>query len=161
LRNANWMGLKNVGFVEDRPNRFASDLPILGTIADLPDLVQKLQVEHVFIAVPMNCIAEARQVFNVLSRSLVEVRLVADVPNLAGLTLTTANLDGLPVIGLRESPHFGLNVIVKRAMDIVLSLLGLIVLSPVMILVAVVVRLLSPGPVFYRQERCGLNGRPF
>jgi Undecaprenyl-phosphate glucose phosphotransferase len=161
LRNANWMGLKNVGFVEDRPNRFASDLTILGTIPDLPELVKQLNIEHVFIAVPMHRSAEARQVFNVLSRSLVEVRLVADVPNLAGLTLTTANLDGLPVIGLRESPHFGLNIIVKRAMDIALSSLALVVLSPVMLAVAAIVRLTSPGPIFYRQERCGLNGRVF
>ncbi|MFL5341230.1 MAG: undecaprenyl-phosphate glucose phosphotransferase [Gemmataceae bacterium] len=161
LRNANWMGIKNVGFVEDRPNRFATDLPILGAIADLPALVKELAVEHVFIAVPMNRTAEARQVFNVLSRSMVEVRLVADVPNLTGLTLTTSNLDGLPVIGLRESPHFGLNIIVKRVMDVILSLGGLIVFSPVMLAVAVIVRLTSPGPIFYRQERCGLNGRPF
>ncbi len=161
LRNANWMGIKNIGFVEDRPNRFASDLPILGAIADLPQLVNEQKIEHVFIAVPMNRSAEARQVFNVLSRTMVEVRLVADVPNLAGLTLTTSNLDGLPVIGLRESPHFGLNIIVKRAMDIVLSFLGLIALSPVMIAVAAIVRLTSPGPIFYRQERCGLNGKRF
>ena len=71
-----------------------------------------------------------------LSQSLVEVRLVADVPNLAGLSLTTTNLDGLPVIGLRESPHFGLNVVVKRAMDVVLSLVGLVMLSPLLALIA-------------------------
>jgi Undecaprenyl-phosphate glucose phosphotransferase len=92
---------------------------------------------------------------------LCEVRLVADVPDLAGLSLTTTNLDGLPVIGLRESPHFGLNVVVKRAMDMALSLVALAVLSPVMLLIALLVKLTSPGPVFYRQERCGLNGESF
>jgi Undecaprenyl-phosphate glucose phosphotransferase len=91
----------------------------------------------------------------------VEVRLVADVPNLAGLSLTTTNLDGLPVIGLRESPHFGLNVVVKRAMDVLLSLGALIVLSPLMLVIGVLVKLTSPGPMFYRQERCGLNGQVF
>ncbi len=55
----------------------------------------------------MNRYDDARRVFAVLSQELVDVRLVADVPNLAGLTLTTSNFDGLPVIGLRESPHFG------------------------------------------------------
>src|SRR5262245_14049210 len=104
---------------------------------------------------------EARRVFDILSRSVVEVRLVVDVPNLAGLSLTTTNLDGLPVIGLRESPHFGLNVVFKRAMDILLSFLGLLILSPVMLLIALVVKLTSPGPVFYRQDRCGLNGKTF
>jgi Undecaprenyl-phosphate glucose phosphotransferase len=161
LRNASFMGFRNIGFVEDNPSRWASDLDILGTTPDLPHLVAKYGIEHVFIALPMSRYHEARRVFDILSRSLVEVRLVVDVPNLAGLSLTTTNLDGLPVIGLRESPHFGLNVVVKRAMDIALSLLGLLVLSPVMFLVALLIKLSSPGPIFYRQERCGLNGKSF
>ncbi len=161
LRHASWMGIRNLGFVEDQPNRWTEDLDILGTTSDLPALISKYAIEHVFISLPLNRYHEARHVFDILSQSLVEVRLVADVPNLAGLSLTTSNLDGLPVVGLRESPHFGLNVVVKRAMDIVLSLSALIVLSPVMTLIAVLVKRSSPGPVFYRQERCGLNGRPF
>ncbi len=161
LRKASWMGIKNVGFVEDRANSLCNDLDLLGGFTDLPELVRKYNVRHVFIALPMGRYDDARRVFNILSQSLVEVRLVADVPNLAGLTLTTTNLDGLPVIGLRESPHFGLNVVVKRAMDIVLSLVGLIVVSPLMLVIAALVKLTSPGPVFYRQERCGLNGKSF
>jgi Undecaprenyl-phosphate glucose phosphotransferase len=161
LRHASWMGIRNLGFVEDQPNRWTEDLDILGTTADLPTLISKYGIEHVFISLPLNRYHEARHVFDILSQSLVEVRLVADVPNLAGLSLTTSNLDGLPVVGLRESPHFGLNVVVKRAMDIVLSLSALLVLSPLMILIAILVKRSSAGPVFYRQERCGLNGRPF
>ena len=87
---------------------------------------QKYSIGHVFIALPLNRYDDARRVFDVLSQSLVEVRLVADVPNLAGLSLTTTNLDGLPVVGLRESPHFGLNVVFKRVMDMLLSLIGLL-----------------------------------
>ncbi len=161
LRHASWVGIRNLGFVEDQPNRWTSDLDILGTTAELPRLVSKYGVEHVFISLPLSRYHEARHVFDTLSQTLVEVRLVADVPNLAGLSLTTSNLDGLPVIGLRESPHFGLNVVVKRAMDIAVSLSALLLLSPLMALVALLVRLTSPGPIFYRQERCGLNGRPF
>ncbi len=161
LRLASWMGIKNLGFIEDQPSRWTSDLDILGTSADLPALIGKYQIGHVFISLPLNRYDQARRVFDILSRSLVEVRLVADVPNLAALSLTTTNLDGLPVIGLRESPHFGLNIVVKRAMDIVLSLVALIVLSPLLLLLALLVKLTSPGPVFYRQERCGLNGQSF
>ena len=161
LRHASWMGIRNLGFVEDQPNRWTEDLDILGTTSDLPTLISKYSVEHVFISLPLNRYHEARHVFDILSQSMVEVRLVADVPNLAGLSLTTSNLDGLPVVGLRESPHFGLNVVVKRAMDIVLSLTALIVLSPLMFLIAILVKRSSPGPVFYKQERCGLNGRTF
>jgi Undecaprenyl-phosphate glucose phosphotransferase len=161
LRRAGWMGIKNVGFVEERTNALCSDLDVLGGFTDLPDLIRKYRIAHVFIALPLNRYDDARRVFAVLSQTMIEVRLVADVPNLAGLTLTTTNLDGLPVIGLRESPHFGLNVVFKRAMDVALSLVGLLVLSPLLALIALLVKLSSPGPVFYRQERCGLNGRSF
>jgi Undecaprenyl-phosphate glucose phosphotransferase len=161
LRRAGWMGIKNIGFVEESPHRLSGDLDLLGGFADLPELVRKYEVRHVFIALPLSRYHDARRVFDVLSQELVEVRLVADVPNLAGVTLATSNLDGLPVIGLRESPHFGLNVLVKRCMDVGLSLVALVVLAPLMALIALLVKLTSPGPVFYRQERCGLNGRPF
>jgi Undecaprenyl-phosphate glucose phosphotransferase len=161
LRHASWMGIKNVGFVEDRATRFTSDLDILGSAEDLPRLIDKYRIEHVFIALPMNRYNDARRVFDIVSQKLVEVRLVADVPSMLGLTLTTANLDGLSVVGLRESPHFGLNVVVKRTMDVVISSIALVLLTPLMALLAVMVKLTSAGPVLYRQERCGLNGKPF
>jgi Undecaprenyl-phosphate glucose phosphotransferase len=161
LRQASWMGIKTIGFVEDEPNRWASDLDVLGRAADLPGLIEKYRVSHVFISLPMNRYHDARKVFDILSQTVVEVRLIADVPELASLSLTNGNLDGLPMIGLRESPHFGLNVVVKRGMDVALSALAILVLSPLLLLLAVLVKFTSPGPVFYRQERCGLNGRPF
>ncbi|VTS01115.1 undecaprenyl-phosphate glucose phosphotransferase [Tuwongella immobilis] len=161
LRHASWMGFRTIGFVDDRSSDWSSDLNLLGTTADLPALIEKYRVEHVFIALPLNRYSEARKVFDILSQKVVEVRLVADVPYLAGVTLTTSNLDGLPVVGLRESPHFGLNVVVKRVMDFTLSLIGLILLAPLFALVAAAIKITSPGPVFYRQVRCGLNGKPF
>ena len=161
LQRVNWLGIKNIGFVDEKTNALSGDLDVLGGFADLPELIHKYGVHHVFVALPLDRTDDARRVFAVLSRSLVEVRMVCDVPNLAGLSLTTTNLDGLPLIGLRESPHFGLNIVVKRVMDVVLSAIGLVVLSPLMALIALLIKLTSPGPVFYRQERCGLNGRTF
>ena len=161
LRLTRWLGIKNVGFIEDLPTRWCSDLDILGTIADLPELVRKYRVSHVFICLPMTRYHDARRVFDTLSQSFVEVRLIADVPALAGLTLTTTTFDGMPMIGLRESPHFGLNIVVKRVMDIGLSLAALFVLSPVLLLIALLVKLTSPGPILVRQKRCGLNGHTF
>jgi Undecaprenyl-phosphate glucose phosphotransferase len=161
LRHASWMGIKNLGFVEDQPSHWTGDLDILGTTADLPRLIAQYNIGHVFIALPLGRYNDARRVFDVLSQTLVEVRLVADVPGLAGLSLTTSNLDGLPLVGLRESPHFGLNIVVKRAMDIALSLVALVALSPLLLLITLLVKLTSRGPVLYRQERCGLNGEPF
>jgi Undecaprenyl-phosphate glucose phosphotransferase len=161
LRHASWMGIKTLGFVEDQPSRWTGDLDVLGTTTDLPRLIERYNIGHIFIALPLSRYNDARRVFDALSQTLVEVRLVADVPGLAGVSLTTSNLDGLPLIGLRESPHFGLNVVVKRTMDIALSLAALLVLAPVMLVIALLVKLTSRGPVLYRQERCGLNGKPF
>src|SRR5438270_2176581 len=161
LRPARRMGIRNVGFVQDRPNRLCGDLPVLGSPSELPHLIERFKIEHVFIALPLNRYQEARKVFDVLSQTLAEVRLIVDVPGLAGLSLTTTNLDGLPVVGLRESPHFGLNLWFKRVLDVTLGAVGLVLLAPLLALIAWAVRRSSPGPVFYRQERCGLNGRPF
>src|SRR5262249_22215864 len=81
--------------------------------------------------------------------------------SLAGLSLTSTELDGLPLVGLRESPHFGLNVFIKRAMDVVLATTALLLLSPLLAAVALLVKLTSPGPILFRQKRCGLNGETF
>ena len=161
LRSTTWMGIRNVGFVEVNPTRWSSDLDILGTISSLPTLIPKYKISHIFIALPMNRSHEARRIFEVLSESFVEVRMVADVPNMSGFTLTTTFLEGMPIIGLRESPHFGANIIIKRAMDIVISFLALFFLSPVLLLVALAIKFTSRGPIFFRQERCGLNGKSF
>jgi len=161
LKSANWMGIRVLGFVEDQPSRWCSDLNVVGTTTDLPELVAKNDVEHVFIALPLNRYEEARRVFDILSQTFAEVRLIVDAPEMAGLSLTTTNLDGLPIIGLRESAHFGLNLVVKRFMDVVLSAFGLLILSPLFAVIAFLVKWSSPGPVFYRQVRCGVNGQPF
>jgi len=161
LQQSSWTGIQTVGYVEDDPAKRPADLPVVGPIAELPELIGKLHVEHVFIALPMNRYAEARRVFNALSQTTVDVRLVADVPALSALALTTTVVHGMTFIGLRESPHHGINVLVKRAMDIAFSLLALLLLSPVLAFLAFLVKRSSPGPVFYRQERCSLNGQPF
>ncbi len=161
LRRASWMGIKNLGFVEEHADRWTSDLDVLGHFSNLPEIIGKFQISHVFIALPMSRYDDARRVFEVLSQTMVEVRLVADVPNLAGLSLTTTNLDGMPVVGLRENPHVGLNLVVKRVMDAALSLIGLVLLSPVFLVIAIAIKLTSKGPIFYCQERCSLNGQTF
>ena len=162
LRAVNWSGIQPVGYVEDETNRGpAADLPVLGAIAELPALVEKHHIEHVFVALPLNRYADARRVFAALSQTLVDVQLIADLPAMAGMTFTTTQIHGMTVVGLRENPHHGLNMVVKRAMDIFLASLAIIFLSPVMAVIALLIKLTSPGPILYRQERCGLNGCSF
>jgi Undecaprenyl-phosphate glucose phosphotransferase len=161
LRHVRWTGIRTIGFVEDDPVKIPTDLPVVGRIAELAELVERHHIEHVFIALPLNRYADARRVFDALSETTVDVQLIADVRALSGLSLTTTHLHGMTIIGLRESPHHGLNVIVKRIMDIVLASIGIVLISPILAAIAILVRLTSPGPILYRQERCGLNGRSF
>lgn len=77
LRRASWMGFKTIGFIEDQPNRWTSDLDILGTIGDLPGLITKYTISHVFIALPMSRYNDVRKAFDTLSQSLAEIHLVA------------------------------------------------------------------------------------
>ncbi len=161
LENASWMGIQTVAYVDDHPTRCLTDRPVVGPVADLPRLVEQLHIEHVFIALPMNRYAEARKVFDALSQTVVDVRLVADIPALGAVSLTTSQLHGMTFIGVRESPYFGLNILVKRAMDVMLSLLAITVLSPVMAVIAMLIKITSPGPILFRQDRCSINGRTF
>jgi Undecaprenyl-phosphate glucose phosphotransferase len=161
LRKLRWLGILNVGFVEDRRSPLCSDLEIVGSFEELPRLIEEKTVSHVFIALPFKRYEDVRRVFGILSRTTAEVRLVPDVPSMAGLSLTTTHLDGVPVVGLRESQHFGINVLVKRLMDIVIASVALVVFAPVMAFIALAIKWSSPGPILFRQTRCGLNGKPF
>lgn len=161
LEQASWMGIQTVAYVDDVPGRCPMDRPIVGPIEELPRLVQELHIEHVFIALPMNRYAETRRVFDALSQTTVDVRLIADVPALSSVSLTTSHLHGMTFIGLRESPYFGLNLYVKRTMDIILATLALLALAPLFAVVAALIKIVSPGPILYRQERCSLNGSAF
>ena len=133
LRSINWSGIQTVGYVEDESHRGPAstvDLPILGSIGELPDLVQKHNIHHVFIALPLNRYADARRVFSALAQTVVDVQLIADLPQMAGMTFHTTQLHGMTVVGLRESPHHGLNVVVKRVMDVILSSIAIVILAP-------------------------------
>ncbi|CAN5441111.1 undecaprenyl-phosphate glucose phosphotransferase [soil metagenome] len=161
LAESPWLGIQVVAHVEDDPAQHNCDRPVIGPIDNLPRYVEEMHIEHVFIALPMNRYAEVRRVFDVLQQSLVEVRLVADVPAMASLSLTTSKLQGMTIIGLRESGYHGLNVFVKRGMDVTLALVALTMLAPIMAVIALLVKMSSRGPVFYRQERCSMNGEAF
>ena len=161
LKRSTWMGIKPIGYIEDKPSDWSGDLDILGSVDSLPELIAKYKLSYVFICLPMNRIQETREVFDQVSQEFVEVRLVADIPELSGVSLSLAPLEELTMISLRESPHFGLNVVFKRVMDILLSSFGLIILSPLLALIAILVKFSSKGPIFFGQERCGLNGETF
>jgi Undecaprenyl-phosphate glucose phosphotransferase len=159
LETNGWTGLEPLGFVDDPPGH--PSLGLLGPIAGLAEIIEREQVAYVFVALPLERSGDVVRVMQQLADLPVDVRLVPDVPQLAAMSLSTSELDGLPIVSLRTRPHDGLNRLIKRGMDVAIALLGLLVLSPLLAVIAVAVKLTSRGPVFYRQERASLGGAPF
>jgi Undecaprenyl-phosphate glucose phosphotransferase len=133
----------------------------LGSIDELPRVIGEHDIDHVFLALPLGRYGELPRIQRMLASLLIDVQLVPDVPHMAGMNLRTLEIDDLAFVGLRQNPHHGWARAAKRAIDIVVAAVALLVLAPVMAGLAMAVKLSSPGPVFYRQTRLGHRGRPF
>ena len=135
--------------------------PVLGTIGELPRLVEQSHVELVYLALARHEYAAEQQALQALGDSTASVRLVPDLSLAFRLNPNVEDFDGTPVVLVTESPELGWNAALKRSLDLVASTFGLILVAPLMLVVAVLIRLDSPGPILYRQERVGINGRRF
>lgn len=156
-----WTGLELLGFV-DRPGRLEhARLPRLGAIEELGRIVAEHDADHVFVALPLSRYGELPHVYKALENLLVEVQVVPDVPNLAAARLRVLEIDGVPFMSLRSDPHFGWCRWAKRSMDLALGSVALVMAAPLMIVLAALVKLTSPGPVLFRQSRLGRGGRTF
>ena len=133
----------------------------LGPVRDLPLVVQDQRIDEIVIALPSAEHATILSIVGLCERLGVEFRLVPDTYDLTLGTLEVDDIAGIPLIGRRESTIRGVNMIVKRAIDIGASSIALILCAPVFALVALAVRLDSPGPVFIPQVRVGMRGRQF
>jgi Undecaprenyl-phosphate glucose phosphotransferase len=134
---------------------------VIGAVAELPDLVERTGAELVYLALNRSEYDAELEALEALNDSTAAVRLVPDLARAFTLNASVEDFEGTPIILVTESPGQGWNAIVKRAFDFTSSLIGLVVLSPVLALLAVVVKADSPGPALYAQERVGLNGRRF
>jgi Undecaprenyl-phosphate glucose phosphotransferase len=161
LQENHWTGLEAVGFV-DQPRKYPPKrLPYLGSIENLGEIAQTQDVDYVFIALPVRRYSELPSVYRQISGLPVEIQLVPDLPDLAAMRVRMQEIDGVAFLGLRQRPHDMALQTVKRLGDIVGSLILLVVLSPLLLGLATAVKLTSPGPILFAQQRAGLNGRRF
>jgi len=157
-----WLGIRVIGYVDDRENPRDGDqmsVPHLGPLDDLTPRMQALNPNFVYIALPMRAEDRIREVIDSLMDSTASVYLVPDILTFQMLTARTEEIDGLPVIGLCETPFSGLQGWLKRAEDVVLASLILVLISPLLATIAFGIKLSSSGPVLFKQRRYGLDGR--
>lgn len=158
------LGFDVVGFLDDDPGKAAASFggrPVLGTLDDLDKVVQQHGIGVLYIALPLGT---QQKVVKLLKRAeplLLDVRVVPDLLQYYVLRAGVEDLDGLPVINLNTIPLQGWSTLVKRLMDVSLAGLALLLLWPLFLVIAVAIYWEDRGPVFYRQLRMGLDGRPF
>ncbi len=137
-------------------------IPVLGTVDEFEEIIRRIPVDEAIITrldLPHRRVME---IILTCEKNLVAVRLVPDVFSILTSQVEVVNLDGVPLVGLQTLPlHSAWNRFMKRAFDLVGASLGLILTAPVLLLCAAAVKLTSRGPVFYRQERLGENGKRF
>ena len=160
------LGFRLKGFLDDdRPvgEKVEIDgaVEVLGRLEDLGPILERGEISEVFVALDLNNYGKILETIKVANRYVVNIRLIPDLFQLLTLKANIQDLDGFPVISIDDVALKGGKSLVKRAVDIFVSSLGLIILSPVFLVVAILVKLTSRGPVFYRQERMGLDGRCF
>jgi len=158
------MGFEVVGFLDDDPGKVGDvicDVPVLGSLRQAEEVLAAHNIDQVFIALPLEAHKKMLQVIEVMARECVEIKMVPDILQYATLQATLEDVDGTPVINLSQVPLQGWNSMMKRAMDVAIAGASLLALSLIFPFIALAIWLEDRGPIFYRQERMGLDGKSF
>ena len=158
------LGFRVVGVLTRRPEKIGTMVkgaPVLGMVTEVDGVLDRTQVDQVIIALPIEDQALVKQLMEQLALRTVDVKVVPDLYQYITLCGGLEEFGGLPIISLQGGPLHGWNSVGKRAFDLAVSLAAVAISLPVMAVTAVLVKLTSPGPVFYRQERMGMDGRTF
>jgi len=162
LQSTRTMQLTVQGFFDDRgPDRLQveSDIRLIGGLSELSAYVKQHAIDVIFIALPIRHLRRVLDLLEELWDTTASIYYVPDIFVFDLIQARSGELHGIPVVAMCETPFYGYRGITKRLMDVVLSLLGLLVASAAFIVIALLVRLSSPGPVIFRQRRYGLDGR--
>ena len=157
------LGLSVVGVVihEDSQVTSVAGRPVLGTFGQIGDIVHRTRADQVLIALPRQQYGDLDRILNSLKDETVDLQLVPDVHEYVTLGCEIEDFDGLPIVNLNDSPLSGWGAIAKRLTDLIFSSITLVVITPVLAVLAVMIKFSSKGPIFYTQERMGLDGKTF
>ncbi len=156
------LGYQVVGFVDNRVGALSyRGIPVIGTLGEAGEIARRERIDHLYVALPLEEHVEMLGLIESTSREMVDVKVVPDLLQFIALRARLEDLDGVPIININDVPLQGINSVLKRAIDIAVSFVALVLLALPLAIIAAIVRLTSPGPTFYRQERMGLDGKAF
>ena len=157
-------GLRVVALADDDPAKLAAayrGVPVLGRTSEASRIAEARGVDTVFLALPLEAHRTMLAALKDVARTVPDVRVVPDLLQHITFRAAVEDLDGLPVVHLTQVPLTGWMSLVKRSVDLTVAFVALVLLSPLFAAIAIAIRLEDRGRVFYRQERMGLDGRPF
>lgn len=163
LANPEW-GYQVRGILDDHKERGFEyrGIRVIGTTSDLNGILEFNVLDEIAITLSLQEYGNLEKLVAVCEKSGVHTKFIPDYNNVIPTRPYTEDLQGLPVINIRHVPlNDPLNRTMKRAVDIFGALVALTLFSPIMLLTAVIIKLTSPGPLIYKQERIGLHNRPF
>jgi putative colanic acid biosynthesis UDP-glucose lipid carrier transferase len=162
LKNNPAMSLDVSGFFDDRsPDRLGmeSDAHLVGTLSDLSQYVKDNGTDVIFIALPLRHVKRVMDLLDDLRDTTASIYYVPDIFVFDLIQARSGEIHGIPVVAMCETPFYGYRGVTKRLTDIALSVVILLGLLPLLLLIALLVKISSPGPVIFKQRRYGLDGR--
>jgi len=161
LQTAPEGGYQVLGVVTDEEGEDFAGLPVLGPIGQVGAVVDSLEPDEVIIGLPKASHEEVLAIITSCEKGGISIKFFPDMLQRVAPDASLASLNGLPLFTVRDIALRGWKLTLKRAVDLIVSAIALVVLSPLLLLTAVLIKLDSPGPVFYIQERMGLDAEPF
>jgi Undecaprenyl-phosphate glucose phosphotransferase len=156
------LGYDIVGFLDDDPEKqVVTGYPVVGKCSEVALMVDQLGIDYLFIALPLRAHDTMMQILHTTRNEMVDIIVVPDILEYVAIRAGIEDLDGVPIINLSDVPLRGLHSFVKRFMDILFAIVGLTFTVLFFPLIIALVKLRSFGPVFYKQERMGLDGKSF
>ena len=162
-RNPDW-GYHIYGIVDDiaEVGEGYKGVRVVGRISELEHILAQNTIDEIAITLPLAAYAKLDGIVHVCEKSGVHTKFIPDYNNIIHSKPVTEDMDGLPVINIRNVPLTDpVKATAKRAVDICGALVGIILFSPIMLVIATLIKLTSPGPIIFKQERVGLHNKPF
>lgn len=162
-RNPDW-GYHIYGIVDDiaEVGEGYKGVRVVGRISELEHILAQNTIDEIAITLPLAAYAKLDGIVHVCEKSGVHTKFIPDYNNIIHSKPVTEDMDGLPVINIRNVPLTDpVKATAKRAVDICGALVGILLFSPIMLVVATLIKLTSPGPIIFKQERVGLHNKPF
>lgn len=162
-KNPDW-AIRIMGLVDidnSRKGELIKGYKVLGSLNEIPEIIHNNVVDEIVFIVPRSCLNKIEDVMLFCEKEGLTIHLAVDLFELRLSKASQTDLGGFPLLTFGVTSHKVEYLFIKRILDFILAAFAIVVLSPVFVIIALIIKLTSDGPIFFKQKRCGLSGRQF